>query len=420
MRIFFILSSLSLVSVIESQSGCGKNQECITASECKFYTVEREILDNLRRGTRDYTRQLNKLKDIVCNSKERKVCCDIISSDTGSPESEDPSFRPSVWKEECGVQGGHAGFIRGGNDTKIGEYPFLALLGKDSKKGRGKFWNCGGTLINNWYVLSAAHCGNVKYARLGEWNVVDPDQIQILRGACNYYNDISKERCVQNRRCRNSCQKKDPTIDCEINYSDGSKTCSESHQDIPVAELKIHPDYGKTPIGLAINDIMLVKLSRAAVYNEFVKPVCLPPNIFNRYAEPGSPRFDHNKPTVVGWGMTGTEKDEEIKIVSSAKQQYLKVPAVSNSDCLRQYKDVLKHDLTGNIMLEQHLCAGGEEGKDSCKGDSGGPLIAREDDISPWLLIGVVSGGTSRCGIGAPGIFTRVTNYDQWITDNMI
>ena len=52
---------------------------------------------------------------------------------------------------------------------------------------------------------------------------------------------------------------------------------------------------------------------------------------------------------MVGWGRTGTEKDEEIKIVSSAKQQYLKVPAVSNSDCLRQYKDVLKHDLTGNI-----------------------------------------------------------------------
>ena len=45
--------------------------------------------------------------------------------------------------------------------------------------------------------------------------------------------------------------------------------------------------------------------------------------------------------------------------------------------------------------------------------------MAREDDISPWQLVGVVSGGTKRCGIGAPGIFTRVTHYDQWISDNM-
>ena len=47
-------------------------------------------------------------------------------------------------------------------------------------------------------------------------------------------------------------------------------------QDIAVAEVKIHPDYGKTPIGLAINDIMLLKLSTPVLYNEWVKPICLP------------------------------------------------------------------------------------------------------------------------------------------------
>ena len=43
-----------------------------------------------------------------------------------------------------------------------------------------------------------------------------------------------------------------------------------------MAEIKVHPDYGLTPIGLAENDIMLLRLSRPAVYNNFVQPVCLP------------------------------------------------------------------------------------------------------------------------------------------------
>ena len=47
-------------------------------------------------------------------------------------------------------------------------------------------------------------------------------------------------------------------------------------QDIKVAEVIIHPDYGLTPHNLAENDIMLVKLSRPAEYNKYVQPVCLP------------------------------------------------------------------------------------------------------------------------------------------------
>ena len=55
----------------------------------------------------------------------------------------------------------------------------------------------------------------------------------------------------------------------------------------------------------------------------------------------------------------------------------------------------------------------------SYQGDSGGPLITREDELSAYMLVGVVSGGTGRCGIGAPGIFTRVSYYKQWIIDNL-
>ena len=43
-----------------------------------------------------------------------------------------------------------------------------------------------------------------------------------------------------------------------------------------MAEIKVHPDYGFTAHTIAENDIMLLKLSRPAVYNDFVQPVCLP------------------------------------------------------------------------------------------------------------------------------------------------
>lgn len=53
------------------------------------------------------------------------------------------------------------------------------------------------------------------------------------------------------------------------------------------------------------------------------------------------------------------------------------------------------------------------------QGDSGGGLLARDSPLSPYLVVGVVSGGTTRCGIGAPAFFTRVSSFRQWIVDNL-
>ena len=47
-------------------------------------------------------------------------------------------------------------------------------------------------------------------------------------------------------------------------------------QDIPVARSIPHPQYSRTESGLAINDIMLLKLMRPVVYNVSAFPVCLP------------------------------------------------------------------------------------------------------------------------------------------------
>lgn len=43
------------------------------------------------------------------------------------------------------------------------------------------------------------------------------------------------------------------------------------------------------------------------------------------------------------------------------------------------------------------------------QGDSGGPLAVGN------LLIGVVSYGTSICGLGIPDVYTRVSLFANWI-----
>ena len=54
------------------------------------------------------------------------------------------------------------------------------------------------------------------------------------------------------------------------------RQCLSLLQDIPVARSIPHPQYSRTESGLAINDIMLLKLMRPVVYNVSAFPVCLP------------------------------------------------------------------------------------------------------------------------------------------------
>ena len=65
------------------------------------------------------------------------------------------------------------------------------------------------------------------------------------------------------------------------------------------------------------------------------------------------------------------------------------------------------------------LCAGGELGKDSCRGDSGGPLLIQKEADMPWYVIGIVSFGSKECGSGRPAVYTRVSSFITWIQNNL-
>ena len=86
------------------------------------------------------------------------------------------------------------------------------------------------------------------------------------------------------------------------------------------------------------------------------------------------------------------------------------VPVLSDAQCASKYK----HDKITSF------CAG-ETGanKDTCQGDSGGPLVVNDHNglnKGNWTVIGLTSFGKG-CGDG--GVYTRVSNYYNWIVDKI-
>jgi len=404
----------------QRDSGCAEEETCVGRDTCAFYNSELAKLKKLIRGSSEHRILLNELKGLICNKKKKKVCCrsdppiNSIPNTYTSPNST-ASYVPNAKKGECGLSG-NAQFILGGVETELGEFPWMVLLRRKRSRNR-IWWHCGGTLINQWFVLSAAHCGpTVDKVRVGDYKVVDTNNFD--RDQCLFYDNDTERQCQRFRKqCSNVCQFTNEKIDCV--EKSGEKICSEEYQDIDVDKHMNHPSYTTTRKGLAIHDIMLIKLRTPVAYNKFVMPICLPDLSYTLLiGEPENRKGFLSFGKVVGWGQTYTNADDEIYTLPTSKQQKLKMPLVSNEECIGKFSD-LGLNLEDDISIETHLCAGGEKGKDSCKGDSGGPFIVRRSQLDPYMLIGIVSGGTSRCGIGAPGIFTRVTHYIDWILETM-
>ncbi|XP_046685500.1 CLIP domain-containing serine protease 14D-like [Homalodisca vitripennis] len=91
------------------------------------------------------------------------------------------------------------------------------------------------------------------------------------------------------------------------------------------------------------------------------------------------------------------------------------VPVQSNVFCTEKYRGHTE-------IFSTQMCAGGEPGKDSCSGDSGGPLMKpfSINTSTRYFLIGIVSVGPKKCGVDPiPGIYTSVAKYITWILDNV-
>ena len=224
--------------------------------------------------------------------------------------------------------------------------------------------SCGGTIINEDTILSAAHC---------------------------YYPLETADY-----------------IDAGI-----KKVGSSKGQTIDVSAVIIDPSYDEFNNGEVAkydNDIAILKLKKPLIFNADVLPARLPDSTLN-------PELKRTSAIVSGWGTVRSRRPGAIGGPTSDNLKFVSVPILEISDCTNLNELYSPTNITTNMICAGDLIDGGE---DACQGDSGGPMVipySNSDDTA--IVYGIVSWGNGCAQQNGPGMYARVSNYNSWIQTNM-
>ncbi|XP_059054086.1 uncharacterized protein LOC131848296 isoform X2 [Achroia grisella] len=259
---------------------------------------------------------------------------------------------------QCGIR--HSQGINGriktptyvDGESEFGEYPWqAAILKKDPKES---VYVCGGTLIDGLHIITAAHC--IKSYKGFE--------LRVRLGEWDVNRDVEFYPYIER----------------------------------DVVSVHVHPLYYA---GTLDNDLAILKLDHPVEWTKYphISPACLP----DKYTD-----YSGQRCWTTGWGKDAF--GDYGKYQNTLKE--VDVPVLSHGQCQQQLRQTR---LGYNYELNQgFLCAGGEEGKDACKGDGGGPLVCERGGT--WQIVGVVSWGIGCGQVGVPGVYVKVAHYLDWIS----
>ncbi|XP_018563883.1 serine protease 7 [Anoplophora glabripennis] len=269
--------------------------------------------------------------------------------------------RVKLFPKSCGRQ--KVAFERriyGGTEASLGEYPWMArLIYQDGFGVQAD--GCSGFLVHSKFVITAAHCTHPYHTK-----IKGPVKLVILGD-------------------HNTTAEKDCTF--------SGKSCAEPTQKRDVIKVVTHPEY--RPVSdTHYNDIAIIRIKRAH-RSDFVQPICL------LREETQIPI----KYYLSGWGRTEHGSRSEVKM-------NVEIAPFDREECKKKFSS------KKIAIIDTQICAGGERQKDSCAGDSGGPLMMVNDNET-WFAPGVVSFGF-RCGVkGWPGVYTNIVKFMPWIKTQM-
>ncbi|XP_061397382.1 serine protease filzig [Musca vetustissima] len=138
----------------------------------------------------------------------------------------------------------------------------------------------------------------------------------------------------------------------------------------------------------------------------FYEPVTFQPNIIPVCVPDSDEDFIGQTAFVTGWGRL--YEDGPLPSVL----QEVAVPVINNTICESMYRSA------GYIEHIPHIfiCAGWKKGGyDSCEGDSGGPMVLQRESDKRFQLGGVISWGIGCAEANQPGVYTRISEFRDWI-----